>query len=124
MDLKLSELLDMQYSLWERHKENWSPMEAAYGRNFLLWMVEEMGEVISIIKKKGDTAIMESPEIREAFIEEMSDVLMYYNDTLLRYGITADELSRAYSAKHVKDMGRDYEAEYMKMLSGGGDGSL
>lgn len=87
-------------------------MEAKFGRNFILWMMEEMGECIAIIKKKGDSAIMREASVREAFVEEMSDVLMYYFDTLLRYGVTPEEISNAYVAKHNKNMGRDYQREY------------
>lgn len=115
-DIKISDMMDMQMELWEANKHKWSPMEAKYGRNFLLWMMEEMGEVISIIKKKGDNAIMESSEVRKAFVEEMSDVLMYYNDTLLRYGITPDEISSAYIKKHNKNMERNFQEEYKKLL--------
>ena len=111
-DIKISEMMKMQKELWEENKENWSPMEAKYGRNFLLWMIEEMGEVISIIKKKGDNEIMTDKEVRKAFVEEMSDILMYYNDTLLRYGITANEISNAYIQKHKRNMKRNYEEEY------------
>lgn len=75
-------------------------------------MIEEMGEAISIIKKKGDNEIMTNEEVRKAFVEEMSDVLMYYNETLLRYGITANEISTAYVQKHNKNMKRNYKEEY------------
>lgn len=37
---------------------------------------------------------------------------MYYFDALLRYGITAEEISTAYVLKHNKNMGRDYKLEY------------
>lgn len=36
----------------------------------------------------------------------MTDVLMYYNDVMLCYGITADELKRAYTEKFEKNMHR------------------
>ncbi|MCI8654479.1 MAG: DUF550 domain-containing protein [Clostridia bacterium] len=111
-DIKISEMIGMQKELWEKNKETWSPMEAKYGRNFLLWMIEEMGEAISIIKKKGDNEIMTNQEVRKAFVEELSDVLMYYNETLLRYGITANEISNAYIQKHKRNMKRNYEEEY------------
>ena len=39
-------------------------------------------------------------------VEEMADVLMYYNDVLLCYGISADELKEAYTAKFEKNMKR------------------
>lgn len=113
-DLKISEMLEMQKELFEPHKDKWYPLEPEYARNFILFMVEELGEAIAVIKKKGDFAIMEKPAVRNAFCEEMSDVLMYFNDTLLRYGITADEISEAYIRKHEKNMGRDYSAEYAK----------
>lgn len=113
-DLNISDMMKMQLELWEVNKDRWSPMEAKYGRNFLLWMIEEMGEVIAIIKKKGDNAIMEDESIRASFVEEMSDVLMYYNETLLRYGITAEEISSAYVKKHNKNMGRNYKEEWKK----------
>ncbi len=108
-DIKISDMMRMQMNLWEQHKDTWSPMEAKFGRNFILWMMEEMGECIAIIKKKGDSAIMREASVREAFVEEMSDVLMYYFDTLLRYGVTPEEISNAYVAKHNKNMGRDFK---------------
>lgn len=39
-------------------------------------------------------------------MEEMADVLMYYNDVLLCYGITADELKEAYASKFQRNMNR------------------
>lgn len=53
-DLRVSDLLNMSYALWEKHKHSWSPMEPEYGRNFILFMIEEIGETIAIIKKKGE----------------------------------------------------------------------
>jgi NTP pyrophosphatase (non-canonical NTP hydrolase) len=111
-DIKISDMLNMQKALYELHKDTWAPLEAQYGRNSILWMMEEIGECIAIIKKKGDSAIMEDENVRKAFCEELSDVLMYFNDTLLRYGITADEISSAYIDKHEKNMGRNYVKEY------------
>lgn len=118
MDLKVSDMMDMQRELWELHRDKWSPMEPEYGRNFLLWMVEELGEVIAIVKKKGDAAIAADPAVRGAFTEEMSDVLMYFMDTLLRYGVSPQEFSEAYRNKHSANMGRDYDGQYARMLTG------
>jgi len=115
-NITFEDMMNMQIELWKVNKEKWSPMEAKYGRNFLLWMIEEMGEAISIIKKKGDDSIMNNIEVRNAFVEEMSDVMMYYNDTLLRYGIKPDEISSAYIKKHNKNMNRNYQEEYKNIL--------
>lgn len=112
MDIKISDMMQMQMTLWEQHKDKWSPMEAEYGRDFILWMMEEIGESIAIIKKKGNTAIMQDQIVRSSFVEEMSDVLMFYMDVLLRYGVTAEEISNAYIKKHNKNINRDFEGEY------------
>lgn len=111
-DLKISEMMKMQYNLWEKNKDNWSPLEPKYATNSMLWIVEELGEAIAIIKKKGDEEIMNNPEVRKHYVEELSDVLMYFNDMLVSYNITAEEISRAYIDKHNKNMNRDYETEY------------
>jgi uncharacterized protein YktA (UPF0223 family) len=42
----------------------------------------------------------------ELTVEEMADVLMYYNDVLLCYGISAEELKQSYSEKYKKNMER------------------
>lgn len=39
-------------------------------------------------------------------IEEMADVLMHYNDVMLCYGITTDELKQAYIDKFERNMKR------------------
>ena len=36
-DIKISDMMKMQMELWELNKDNWSPMEAKYGRNFLFF---------------------------------------------------------------------------------------
>lgn len=111
-DLRLSDMFAMQIALWEQHRDTWSPMEPSAGRNFILYMIEEIGECVAILKKKGDSAVMDDPAVRSRFIEEMSDVLMYFTDTLLRYGVTPEELSDVYRQKHARNLNRDYEKEY------------
>lgn len=114
MDLKISDMMEMQRTLFEPHKDKWPPMTPEYGRDFILFMIEEIGESIAILKKKGDSAVMENEAVRRAFLEEMCDVMMYFHDTLLRYGVTAEEFSRAYLDKHCQNMGRDYDEEYRR----------
>ena len=118
MDLKISDMMQMQKELHKLHEQEWSPLEPEYGKNTILYMVEEIGEVISIVKKKGDRAVLNDPSVREAFLEEMADVMMYYTDTLLRYHIAEEEISEAYVKKHGKNMGRDYTAEYEEKYHG------
>ena len=66
----------------------------------------ELGEAADIIKKQGSQMIMEDTEVRTHFIEEMADVMMYYNDVLLCYGISIDEFSKVYREKHQRNMNR------------------
>lgn len=118
MDLSISQMMQMQMDLFEPHKEKWSPMEPEYGKDFILFMVEEIGEVIAVIKKKGSGAIMEDPAVRQAFLSEMADVLMYYHDVLLRYHVTPEEISQAYVKKHEFNMDRNYSREYKEQYNG------
>ena len=69
-------------------------------------MVGEIGEVIDIIKKNGGTKACSDAKLRNDLVEEMADVLMYYNDVLLCYGISAEELKQSYSEKYMKNMER------------------
>ena len=118
MDLSIAQMLQLQRELFEPNKGKWLPMEPEYGKDFILFMVEEIGEVISIVKKKGSTAIMEESAVREAFLAEMADVLMYYHDILLRYQVSAEEISEAFARKHNYDMTRDYTREYKEQYNG------
>ena len=69
-------------------------------------MIGEIGEVIDIVKKYGDIKAVEDTELRKKLVEEMVDVLMYYNDVMLCYGISAEELKRSYVEKFEKNMTR------------------
>ena len=96
----------MQEALQERYKDKWEPISPDAGKNKLLWMIGEIGEVIDIIKKNGGQKASEDSEIRKGLVEEMADVLMYYNDVMLCYGITAEELKKAYTEKFERNMKR------------------
>ena len=118
MDLSLSQIMAMQKDLYELHRHEWSPLEPEYGKDSLLYMMEEVGEVIAIIKKRGG-AVVENPSVRSAFLEEMADVLMYYTDILLRYQVTPEEFSEAYLKKHNRNIGRDFTNEYKELYQNG-----
>ena len=99
-------MLEMQRVLQDKYKHKWEPIEPKTGKNKLLWMVGEIGEVIDIVKKNGGTKASAEPELRARLVEELADVLMYYNDVLLCYGITAEELKNAYTEKFHKNLNR------------------
>lgn len=105
-DFSIKEMLEMQKELQNKYKDKWEPICPEIGKNKLLWMIGEIGEVIDIVKKYGGTRATQEVELRKELVEELADVLMYYNDVMLCYGITAEELKDAYTEKFEKNMKR------------------
>ncbi|MFR1692254.1 MAG: MazG nucleotide pyrophosphohydrolase domain-containing protein [Faecalibacterium sp.] len=105
-DFTIEDMLAIQQALQEKYKDKWEPIGPEAGKHKLLWMLGEVGEVIDIIKKNGDQKAVEDAEVRQHLVEEMADVLMYYNDVLLCYGISEQELKEVYTAKFKKNMTR------------------
>ncbi len=105
-DFGMEEMLAMQRALQDKYKDKWEPICTATGKNKLLWMIGETGEVIDIVKKHGADAAVSDPELRSRLVEELADVLMYYNDVLLCYGISPEELGRSYREKFTRNMTR------------------
>ena len=105
-DFTLSDMQRMQQALQDKYAHRWEPITPAIGQNKLLWMVGEIGEVIDIIKKNGAQAAVTDPALRSDLVEELADVLMFYNDVLLCYGITSEELQQAYVQKFERNMTR------------------
>ena len=104
MDAKISELLKMQYDL--AVEKGWiddrTPEKAPFS---ILWSIDELGEAIAIIKKKGADGIMENETVRAHFIEEVADTFMYLFDMMNAYEISAEEFSDAFVKKFEKNMG-------------------
>ena len=102
----LDRMHEIQTELQAKYLEKWGGLSPEKSVRTLLWMIGETGEVADIIKKKGEHAIMSDPAVRHDFVEEMCDVLMYFNDLMLCYGITPEELEEVYEAKHARNMKR------------------
>lgn len=105
-DFSIREMLTMQRTLQEKYKDKWETICPEAGKHKLLWMIGEIGEVADIIKKNGESKSLEDNDLRKHLIEELADVLMYYNDVLLCYGIRVEELKEAYTTKFEKNMKR------------------
>ena len=105
-DFTINEMLKMQHALQEQYRDKWETISPEIGKNKLLWMIGEIGEVIDIIKKHGCETACHNVELRSSLVEELADVLMYYNDVLLCYGISAEELKQSYINKFEKNMKR------------------
>jgi NTP pyrophosphatase (non-canonical NTP hydrolase) len=105
-DFSINEMQSMQKQLQDKYSAIWEPIQPETGKNKLLWMVEEIGEVAHIIKKNESEKIMTNNDVRKTLVEELADVLMYYNDVMMCYNISADELKSAYEEKFNKNMVR------------------
>lgn len=105
-DFGINEMLDMQKALQEKYKDKWGGLSPEKAKNQLLWMIGEICEVIDIIKKNRAQTVNNDESLRNDLIEELVDVLMYYNDILLCFGITAEELKTCYVIKYEKNLKR------------------
>lgn len=105
-NFSFKEMQEIQKELQEKYKHKWEPIGPENGKNKLLWLMIELGEIADIIKKDGDQKIIEDKDVRTHFIEEMCDVMMYFNDVMLCYDISVEELKQIYLEKHKRNMGR------------------
>ena len=105
-EFTVDEMQEMQKMLQYKYKDKWEGISPEVGQNKLLWMVGEIGEVIDIVKKHGGFEASHNVDLRGQLVEELADVLMYYNDVLLCYGISSKELKSAYIEKFRKNMKR------------------
>lgn len=103
-DFGINEMKTMQRSLQMAYRDKWEPIDFETGKNKLLWMIGEIGEIIDIVKKNGGEKACTDDSLRKNLVEEMADVLMYYNDVLLCYGITAEELKESYTEKYKRNL--------------------
>ncbi|PNV60321.1 nucleotide pyrophosphohydrolase [Clostridium sp. chh4-2] len=105
-DFSINQMQEMQRSLQNKYKDKWEPIGPEAGKHKMLWMIGEIGEVIDIVKKHGDIKASTDIDLRKELVEELADVLMYYNDIMLCYNITEQELQQAYCEKFQKNMKR------------------
>ena len=105
-DLTLSAMQQMQAELQEHYRDRWGGLSPQDGRSHLLWLLAEAGEAAQVIKKQGDGAILAGGEARARFVEELCDVYMYLASTAMCYGISPQELTRAFLEKHRRNMAR------------------
>lgn len=78
-DFTVNEMLELQRKLQEEYKDRWKPICPELGNEKLLFMVGEIGEVIDIVKKNGGQRAAGDTQLRTHLVEELADVLMYYN---------------------------------------------
>ena len=98
-DFSIEQMQEMQKILQDTYKEKWEPISPQTGKNKLLWMIGEVGEVIDIIKKHEAEQACADEKLRKDLVEELADVL-------LCYGISPKERKSVYVKKFEKNMTR------------------
>lgn len=105
-DLGFNEMQLLQKQLQDKYKDKWGELRPEKAAEKLLWLYGELGEAGDIIKKNGSKAVISDERVREHFIEELCDVMMYFNDVMLCCSVQPQELREAYLKKHEKNMSR------------------
>ena len=105
-ELTLQEMQEMQRRLQERYRDKWGGLSPEKAVRMLLWLYGELGEAADVIKKQGDGKIIADPLVRQHFIEELCDAMMYFNDVLLCFDISPEEFQKIYREKHNTNMNR------------------
>lgn len=106
----MEDMQNMQRELQENYREKWGGLSPEKALRQMLWLYGELGEACDVIKKKGHLQIMEDSAVRTHFIEELCDVMMYFNDVMLCYNISPQEFEQIYREKHHTNMGRWQES--------------
>lgn len=100
------EMQEIQKELQEKYKDKWGGLSPEKGVQMLLWLYSELGEVGDVIKKNSTEAILNDKTVRSHFVEELCDVMMYFNDVMLCYSVSPEELKEVYLKKHERNMSR------------------
>lgn len=101
-----NEMQQIQRELQEKYKDKWGGLSPGKAVEKLLWLYGELGEVGDIIKKNGAEAVMNDKAVRSRFVEELCDVMMYFNDIMLCCSVSPEELKEVYLKKHEINMTR------------------
>ena len=106
MALDFHDMREMQERLQARYAGWWESVDPEHGKNKMLWLMAELGEAIQVVKKHSLADVMAQGEVRHDLVEELADVMMYFNDIMLCYDITPEEFEAVYRAKHERNMTR------------------
>ena len=73
----LEEILEMQRALQERYKHKWEPICPENGKNKMLWMIGEIGEVAEVLNKRAGRKFSEGEDLQTQLGTELADMLHY-----------------------------------------------
>lgn len=107
--ININDMLLLAEKLHKKNKDKWGPATPESNTFLLTWLVAEVGEVIDIIKKKGQNQVMSNQKVRRQFLMEIADCYIYLADILSRYKVSAAEFSQIYQKKMVYNLKRNYQ---------------
>ncbi len=105
-NISIERMMKIQAELHEKYGKDWFKRCPENGHYSLLWAMGEMGEIVDIIKKQGHEKIMADEVVRNDFVKEIVDVMMYMTDLMACFDISAEEFSKVYEDKHAYNMKR------------------
>ena len=106
MALDFHDMREMQQKLQARYAGWWENVDPEHGKNKMLWLMAELGEAIQVVKKHSLADVMTQGEVRHDLVEELADMMMFFNDIMLCYDISPEEFEAVYRAKHERNMTR------------------
>ena len=68
-DFGINEMQEMQRMLQNKYQDKWEPICPETGKNKMLWMIGEIGEVIDIVKKNGGAKASSDNKLRKELLE-------------------------------------------------------
>ena len=98
-DFSINEMQEMQKELQEKYKDKWEAICPENGKNKLLWMIGEIGEVIDIVKKHGGEKASTDTDLRLDLVEEMADILEVLYAICEARGYSIEELMQVKETK-------------------------
>ena len=88
-----------------RDERDWKQFHTP--KNLAMALSVEAAELAELFLWDDNTSSFETAMTQNEHLqEEMADVLMYFNDIMLCYGITEEELKQTYINKFEKNMNR------------------
>ena len=106
--MTIQEMLDLQNRLYDKcgRANRWLTYTPDNAQLHWLYMLGEAGEVVDVLKKNSLETLLQPGPAREHLVEEMTDTLMFFVDTMACMQVSAEELAKAYREKHARNVRR------------------
>ena len=105
----INEMQEMQKALRDKYKDRWGELTPEVGKNQLLWMVGEIGEVIDIVKKH----LAQGHELdKDRILGELGDIAWYLAEAATALDMDLEDVLQANIDKLKKRRERQKRQKY------------